>query len=232
MSSRMAKAGGDVGKLIRKRLVVVRPGGAAPDLEAVARARDDDVLPQLAVLEQEGRKAHPPGRVELGVQRVGGEEPVQLARGLRERVHPRERRLHIRVVGLRRPDLHAPLDPLREDDALAQRSPELGRDREPVLCVEGVVEGAAKGHRSSRAPRCEKWTRTEVEEGEEPLHPGPHAALVPHYPPLSNSTCTSSPTGVLDRTPEVPDRPSAWAIERWETTPGGRVARRNRRCGS
>src|SRR4051812_26035498 len=216
MSSRMAKAGGDVGKLIRKRLVVVRPGGAAPDLEAVARARDDDVLLQLAVVEQEGRKAHPPGRVELGVQRVGGEEPVQLARGLRERVHPRERRLHVGVVGLRRPHLHAPLDPLREDDALAQRSPELGRNREPVLCVEGVVEGAAKGHRSSRAPRCEKWTRTEVEEWEEPLHPGPHAALVPHYPPLSNSTCTSSPTSVLDLTPDAPDPPLRWAIAGWD----------------
>src|SRR4051812_23562907 len=230
MSSRMAKAGGDVGKLMRKRLVVVRPGGAAPDLEAVARARDDDVLLQLAVLEQEGRDPHAPGRVELGVQRVRGEEAVQLARGLRERVHPRERRLHVGVVGLRRPHLHAALDPLGEDDALAQRSPELGRDREPVLCVEGVVEGAAKGHRSSRAPRGEKWTRTEVEEWEEPLHPGPHGGLVPHYLPLSNSTCTSSPTSVLDLTPEGPDRLSPSPIARWETGPRRVAWRRNARC--
>src|SRR3954451_22020827 len=231
MSSRMAKAGGDVGKLIRKRLVVVRPGGAAPDLEAVARARDDDVLLQLAVVEQEGWKAHPPGRVELGVQRVGGEEPVQLARGLRERVHPRERRLHVGVVGLRRPHLHAPLDPLREDDALAQRSPELGRNREPVLCVEGVVEGAAKGHLSSRAPRGEKWTRTEVEEWEEPLHPGPHAGLLPHYPPLSNSTCTSSPTGVVRLTPQAPNRLLSSAIATWDEARRGAVSRRKRHCG-
>src|SRR3954466_16079319 len=231
MSSRMAKAGGDVGKLIRKRLVVVRPGGAAPDLEAFARARDDDVLLQLAVVEEEGREPHPPGRVELGVQRVGGEEPVQLARGLGEGVHPGERRLHVGVVRLRRPHLDAPLDPLREDDALAQRSPELGRDREPVLCVEGVVEGAAKGHRSSRAPRCEKWTRTEVEEWEEPLHPGPHAALVPHYPPLSNSTCTSSPTSVVHLTPEAPKSPWRWAIPWWETVGRDRSPSRNARCG-
>src|SRR3954447_14298629 len=230
MSSRMAKAGGDVGKLIRKRLVVVRPGGAAPDLEAVARARDDDVLPQLAVLEQEGRKAHPPGRVELGVQRVGGEEPVQLARGLRERVHPRERRLHIRVVGLRRPDLHAPLDPLREDDALAQRSPELGRDRQPVLGVEGVVEGAAEGHLSSRAPRGEEWTRTGVEGGEEPPPPGPHAALVPHYPPLRNPPCTFSPTDVVGLTPEGPNPPLRRAIAGWETVRPRALPSRNARC--
>src|SRR3954469_3255009 len=152
MSSRMAKAGGDVGKLMRKRLVVVRPGGAAPDLEAVARARDDDVLPELAVVEQEGRNPDAARGVELGVQRVRGEEAVELARRLGERVHPGERRLDVGVVGLRRPHLHAPLDPLREDDALAQRSPELRRDREPVLGIEGVVEGAAEGHRSSRRP--------------------------------------------------------------------------------
>src|SRR3954465_12746113 len=216
MSSRMAKAAGDVGKLIGEGVVVGGPGGATPDLEAVARAGDDDLLRQLPVLEQEARHADAAGRGELGVQGVGGEEAVELARLLRERVQALKRRVDVGVVGLRRPDLHAPLDPLREDDALAQRSPELGRDREPVLCVEGVVEGAAKGHRSSRAPRGEKETRTAVEEWEEPLHPGPHAALVPHYPPLSNSTCTSSPTSVAHLTPRGIESPWRRAIWRWE----------------
>src|SRR3954447_1500929 len=226
----MVKDGGERGKLKRKSLVVVRPGGAAPDLEAVARARDDDVLLELAVVEQEGRNPDAARGVELGVQRVRGEEAVELARRLGERVHPGERRLHVGVVRLRRPHLDAPLDPLREDDALAQRSPELGRDREPVLCVEGVVEGAAKGHRSSRAPRCEKWTRTEVEEWEEPLHPGPHAALVPHYPPLSNSTCTSSPTFVVHLTPEAPRLPWSSAFARWDAVGCERSPGRNARC--
>src|SRR4051794_2825801 len=217
MSSRMAKAGGDVGKLIRKRLVVVRPGGAAPHLEAVARARDDDVLLQLAVVQEERRDPHPAGRVELRVQRVGREEAIQLARRLGERVHPGERGLHVRVVRLRRPHLDAPLDPLRQDDALAQRSPELRRDREPVLCVEGVVEGAAKGHRSSRAPRGEKVDadRGGGVGGAPP--PRSAAGLVPHYPPLSNPTCTSSPTSVLNMTLWGSDRPWRWAIARWET---------------
>src|SRR4051812_25150892 len=80
MSSRMAKAAGDVGKLIRQGLVVGGPRGAAPDLEAVAGAGHDHVLRQLAVLEQEARDADAARRVELGVQRVRGEEPVQLAR--------------------------------------------------------------------------------------------------------------------------------------------------------
>src|SRR4051812_46919664 len=82
MSSRMAKAGGDVGKLVGEGAVVVGPGGPVPDLEAVARAGDHDVLGERAVLEQEAGDHHAAGRVELGVQRVGGEEAVELARGL------------------------------------------------------------------------------------------------------------------------------------------------------
>src|SRR5215213_3144139 len=73
MSSRMAKAGGDVGELGREGGVVVGPGGARPDLEAVAGAGDDDVLLERGVLEQERRHHHAPGGVELGVERVGRE---------------------------------------------------------------------------------------------------------------------------------------------------------------
>src|ERR671939_180088 len=100
MSTRMAKAGGDVGKLMRKRLVVVGPCGAVPDLEAVARARDDDLLAQRRVLEQEARHNDAPRRVELRVERVRGEEPAELARRLRERVQARQCGLDVRVVGL------------------------------------------------------------------------------------------------------------------------------------
>src|SRR3954449_1167702 len=82
MSSRMAKAGGDVGKLMRKRLVVVGPRGAVPDLEAVARAGDDDLLAQFPVIEQEPGHHDPARRVELRVERVGGEEAAELARRL------------------------------------------------------------------------------------------------------------------------------------------------------
>src|SRR5215218_8683515 len=114
MSSRMAKAGGDVGKLVGEGGVVVGPGAA------------------------------------LGVERVGGEVAVELARGLRQRVEPGERGGHVLVERLRRPHLYAALDALGQHDALTERGPELGRDREPVLGVEGVVEGAAEGHRSSR----------------------------------------------------------------------------------
>src|SRR3954465_1455066 len=186
MSSRMAKAAGDVGKLIGEGVVVGGPGGATPDLEAVARAGDDDLLGQLAVLEQEARHADAAGRVELGVQGVGGEEAVELARLLRERVQALERRVDVGVVGLRRPDPHAPLDPLREDDALAQRSPELGRDRQPVLGVEGVVEGAAEGHRSSGVPRVARNGRgPRWRSGRSPSTPVRMSHLYPTIPHLA-----------------------------------------------
>src|SRR3954465_3881379 len=76
------------------------------------------------------------------------------------------------------------------------------------------VPRKAIGHLAPRVAR--KWTRTEVEEWEEPLHPGPHVALVPHNPPLSNSTCTSSPTCVVHLTPEGPKSPCRRAIAGWE----------------
>src|SRR4051812_26678163 len=76
------------------------------------------------------------------------------------------------------------------------------------------VPRKAIGHLAPRVAR--KWTRTEGEEWEEPLHPGPHAALVPHYPPLSNSTCTSSPTSVVHLTSAAPRLPWSSAFAWWD----------------
>src|SRR3954452_20313276 len=91
--------------------------------------------------------------------------------------------------------------------------------------------GTTAGGRGARLRRRD-WTRTEVEEWEEPLHPGPHVALVPHYPPLSNSTCTSSPTSVVHLTPEGPKSPCRRAIAGWEAVGWDRSRERNARCGS
>src|SRR3954468_13925263 len=252
MSSRMAKAGSDVGKVMRKRLVVVGPCGAVPDLEAVARACHDDLLAQPPVVEQEARHHHPPRRVELRVERVRGEEATQLARRFRQRIHPGERRLHVTVVGGRRPHLHAALDPLREHHTIRQRRPELRRDRQPVLGVESVVEGAAEGHRSSRLPRVapEPNSRCPPREPEPPDRgrrptsldadrgggvggaPPPRSAatLLPHNLPLRNSICTFSPTGVHHLTPGRSRSPWRWAIagagDRWR----GTARLRKRRC--
>ncbi len=53
------------------------------------------------------------------------------------------------------------------------------------------------------APERGRWTRTEVEEWEEPLHPGPLPALLPHFLPHRNPSCTFSPTVVLRLTPRA-----------------------------
>src|SRR5919107_313755 len=224
MSSRMAKAGGDVGELVGEGGVVVGPGAAVPDLEAVAGAGDDDVLPERPVLEQEARHHHAAGGVELGVERVRGEVAVELACGLRERVEPGERATHVLVERLRRPDLHAALDALRQHDALTERGPELGRDREPVLGVEGVVEGAAEGHLSSRVTPAGWRGRVPAFRAARPRParldadrgggvggaPPPRSAatLLPHYLPLGNTTCTFFPTNVPSLTPRRALSPS------------------------
>src|SRR3954447_22213531 len=185
MSTSMAEGGGDVGELVGERGVVVGPGAAIPDLEALAGAGDDDLLAQAGMLEQEGGDHHAPGGVEVGVERVGAEEPRELARLGRERVHALQGTAGVGLEVARRPHLHAALDALGKDDAVRQRSTELRRDGEPVLRVEAVVEGAAEGHvrRAVRWMPCrEKEVRAEVEEWEEPLHPGPVSAFYPTFP--------------------------------------------------
>src|SRR3954447_7911480 len=91
------------------------------------------------------------------------------------------------------------------------------------------VPRKAIGHLAPRVAR--KWTRTEVEEWEAPLHPGPHAALVPHYPPLSNPTCTFSPTAVPHRTPDRRRSPLGSGVAWWEAGPWRGLRGRNGRCG-
>src|SRR3954468_6509199 len=252
MSSRMAKAGGDVGKVMRKRLVVVGPCGAVPALEAVARARHDDLLAQPPVVEQEAGHHHAPRGVELRVERVRGEEAAQLARRLRERVHPGERRLHVAVVGRRRPDLHAALDPLRQHHAIRQRRPELRRNRQPVLRVEGVVEGAAEGHRSSRLPRVVVGAQLEVPRREpdapdrgrpaRELGRGPRwrSGRSPSTPVRCDTSTPQPPTSQLDmhilshrRTPSdvwTARFPVAMGISRRNDRPRGTPRFRKRRC--
>src|SRR4051794_20158577 len=129
MSTSMAEGGGDVGELVGERGVVVGPCAAVPHLQAVAGAGDDDLLAQHAVLEQDGGDHHAPGGIEIGVEGVGAEEALQLARVRRQRVHALQRAGGVSLEALGGPDLHAALDALGKDDALRQRSTELRRDR-------------------------------------------------------------------------------------------------------
>src|SRR3954452_16117398 len=169
MSSRLTKLSGDVDDLVGERVVVGAPRVAVPDLQAVLGPGDGDLLAEARVLEELGRDHHAARAVELAREGVGGEVRAQLARLGRERVETLERPAHVALVVGGRPQLDAPLDALGDDDAVGEGGAEAGRDGEPVLCIERVVEGAAEGHVG----------RAGVEGWEEPLHPGSMPALYP-----------------------------------------------------
>src|SRR3954454_15267777 len=115
MSTSMADGGGDLGELVGERAVVLAPGGAVPDLEAIARAGHHDLLAQRGVLDQEAGHHHAPRGVELRVERVGAEEARELAGLIREGMHALKRRTRVVLEAARGPQLHAALDALGEE---------------------------------------------------------------------------------------------------------------------
>src|SRR3954452_15732656 len=190
MSSRLTKGGGDVEDLVGEGVVVARPGVAVPDLQAVLRARDRDLLAEAGVLHERGGHHHAARAVELAREGVGGEVGAQLARLRREAVEPLERVAHVPLVLVGRPDLDALLDALGDDDAVGERRAELGRDGEPVLGIERVVEGAAEGHWVLMSDK--EMSRDGGVGGAPP--PRLAGVLLPHIPPQSNPFCTQIPT--------------------------------------
>src|SRR4051794_12069337 len=145
MSSRMAKCFGQVTGPRGQVGVVCLPGGAGPELEAVAGAGDDDLAVDPRVGQVSGRQHHAAGRVELRVRRPGVEHPLELAGAAGKRVHALQRRLRDRLVRRARIQRDAGVRPLHEEDPTGERRAELRGDREPVLRVERVFEGAVEG---------------------------------------------------------------------------------------
>src|SRR3954464_5363620 len=146
MSSRMAKTVRDVVHLGGQAIVEDLPGALVPDLEAVLCPDHDDVLLERGVLHERGRQAHAAGVVELAVVRVAAVEVLDRPRVLGHRVEVGERGLHAGVEVLGGPQLDAGVHAARENKTLGEAFAELGRDGEPALRVEGVVEGAPEGH--------------------------------------------------------------------------------------
>ena len=111
------------------------------------------------------------------------EEALELGQPRRQRRKLCERALGVALVLLRTPYAHARLQVHghRQHHALGQRRSVAGRHREPVLRVERMVEGAAKGDHWE-APKL--VYRAGVEEWEEPLHPG---SLPRTYPTFSHN---------------------------------------------
>src|SRR6185436_4657548 len=125
MSRSVAKGLGQIRGSRREVGFVALPGGAVPELEAVADAGDHDLAADPGVLQELRRQHHAAGGIQLRLQGVPVEDAPQLATLLAERVaHLRQRRLRHRGVvrsgierdaGIRRP---------REEDALAEVPPE------------------------------------------------------------------------------------------------------------
>src|ERR1022692_3405460 len=67
MSSRMVNARGYLSDAAKQRRSMFVPAEAIPQLQAVARPDDDDLLAQLGVLAEKARHHDPPGRVQLRV---------------------------------------------------------------------------------------------------------------------------------------------------------------------
>src|SRR4051794_32334885 len=130
MSSRMAKALGDVVDVAGEVGVVGGPCLPVPDLEVVADAGHHDLLVELGVREQRRGHGHAPRAVELDLVGVGEEPLADLPRLLRERVALAQGRVETLVEVTGAPDLDAAVGAGRQDHALRERGAELRRDRE------------------------------------------------------------------------------------------------------
>src|SRR5579864_1507493 len=115
------------------------PGGAIPDLEAVVDPGDDDVAAELRVREQCGRDAHPPLLVRHRLAGAGVEVAVHPPSLLAQRVEVGKGRLAVVLPTLERPGPDAAVEAARDDDAVVELPPELGREREAVLVVDRVL---------------------------------------------------------------------------------------------
>src|SRR4029077_1795823 len=114
------------------------PCVAIPDFQVVVHARDDDVAAELRVLEQSGRKPDPALLGELGPDRAREEKPVHAAPLFAEGVERGEVLLDEGLPGARRIGRETAVHLAGHDDPVRENMAETGRQREPVLVVDGV----------------------------------------------------------------------------------------------
>src|SRR6188472_1166454 len=115
------------------------PGGAVPDLDVVADARDDDFAAEARVPEQRGRNHHPPLLVEFGFGGSREHVAAHLTRLLAERAEALQLGGHEGIPVVAGEHKETTVEPARYDDLSPEGLPELGREGEPVLVVEGVL---------------------------------------------------------------------------------------------
>src|SRR4051794_35003320 len=187
MSRRIAKSLRHLLDLRVESLLLLLPAVLRPDLEMVAHAHHHDLLLDPRVREERRRKRHAAARVELDVEGVALIEARDAPVVGADRVQRAEGALDDPLVRVGGPDRDAGLRVLGENGSTGEGRAEPGRNAEPVLRVQRVLEVAPKCQRSY--PR--EKIRTGVAEGEEPRHSG--RLLLPRYPTISHSA-TRFPT--------------------------------------
>src|SRR5919106_3399468 len=202
MSRRIAKALRHLPDLGVEGLLLLLPALPRPDLEMVPHADHHDLLLDARVREERRRQRRAAARVEVDLEGVALEEARHLAVLRAHRVQAAQRALDDRLVGLRSPDGDAGLRRLGENRSVREGGAEPGRNAEPVLGVQRMLEVASECQRScpcawfpSRAHPAkpgasglEEKIWTGVAEWEEPRHSGRLlAATVPHFLPPSNT---------------------------------------------
>src|SRR5215217_4477563 len=187
MSRRIAKALRDLLDLRVEGLLLLLPAVLRPDLEVVPHADHHDLLLDLRVREKRRRQRHAAARVQLDVEGVALVEARDAPVVRADRVQRTERPLDDLLVRIGGPDRHTGFRVLGENGSTGERRAEPGRNAEPVLRVQRVLEVAPKCQRSY--PR--EKIRTGVAEWEEPRHSG--RLLLPRYPTISHSA-TRFPT--------------------------------------
>src|SRR5439155_5039501 len=114
--------------------LLLTPPGAVPDLELVVDARARDLELEAGVLDQRRREHQPALPIELALRGAGEEVAPHAPRVLSERVESRDPVCEPLPLGAR-VGVEAAVEAARDDDAVLERGPELGREGEAVLVV-------------------------------------------------------------------------------------------------
>src|SRR5215218_11491468 len=163
MSRRIAKLLRHLLDVGVERILLGAPALPAPDLQVIAHACHDDLLLDSGVGQERRGKRHASGRVEVRVEGVRLVEARQPPGARAHRVQPAQGPLDDRFVSLGRPDPHARLRILCQNNSGRECCPEPGGNAEPVLRVQRVFVVPAECQVPSRSR-----VRTEVAEWEEP----------------------------------------------------------------
>src|SRR6476659_696903 len=120
MSRRMAKALRDVNDLAVQLRLVRLPAAPVPHLDVIEVADHDNVLLDPRILEKRLPERDAAGRVEVDVPGVAREVAREAAALLADRVEVPEEALGPLLERVRRPDRHAGLERLRENNSVGE----------------------------------------------------------------------------------------------------------------